>query len=553
MNQGSHQEYAPAGFDSEGWPLPEVRSMMIDNFTRSWTRHWMAVMVIFAVSVFLIMFSAWLVEDRWEARADLRVEPAGRPKDLNQIDLTEPLELSASVLVKNLIEMSKSRNLLLEVIDELRLDEYFEDKSQQRDPKTRIKKAIAYFGTLRFLRKKGQINWRTKALEELESTWMSIAPLEGTTIVPLIVYGDEAGKAKEVADAILNKLQQRLDDVLRTEVEREVAILRGDPATGVLGRIAETEAVVRALEDEITQTRKQLGYFSPAQYADAVLQGVAQLQQNRETLALEIAGADAIVAQHEIELNLYEPFVELRRTGETLSPTERTSNQLETQLARLRSELEVLKIRYPASSIEVRGKEAAIASTQQSLDQALADEQRSETTVHQTAVTFDQRHQTVFQRWIEGRSRVLVLEARRAGIDSAIAALQQAQQTAIDADIKISRLRRDVNYHQQQHSTFRSKLDGYERLLQQPRLRNDLWIEPATVKNENKADYPNLLLAMILAVGIGLFAALVLPVSYDYLNQTLLSSRQASSIPGLRLVAIVPRMSSGSMFKSVGA
>jgi len=60
-----------------------------------------------------------------------------------------------------------------------------------------------------------------------------------------------------------------------------------------------------------------------------------------------------------------------------------------------------------------------------------------------------------------------------------------------------------------------------------------------------------MLLAIGLALAIGLFAGLVLPIAYDYLNQTLLTSRQVASIPGVRVVASVPRASSSRMFASV--
>src|SRR5690606_6041030 len=142
MNVHGPQEKAPVGFDSQGWPLPEVRSMMIDNFTRSWRQHWLALAIIFVVSVFLVLFATWLVTPRWEAIGYVEITSTALP-EANLAESAAAAELKPETMAKNMMELIKSREFLYEVIDGLQLDAYFEQRAENPGLRDRIKRGIA--------------------------------------------------------------------------------------------------------------------------------------------------------------------------------------------------------------------------------------------------------------------------------------------------------------------------------------------------------------------------------------------------------------------------
>ena len=140
------------------------------------------------------------------------------------------------------------------------------------------------------------------------------------------------------------------------------------------------------------------------------------------------------------------------------------------------------------------------------------------------------------------------------GVQNAITRMQENQLKAIEADEALKRMNRQLQLELGNLSDLKDKRRSYETMLAQDHVFQGMQVVQWTsVNTPEQADSPNRILAFILAIAIGIFVALVLPVAYDYLNQTLLTSRQAATIPGLRVAAIVPRMSEAQMTKSVSA
>ena len=561
MTQSQRKEVAPKGFDDEGWPLPEVRSMMVDNFTRSWLKHWVATIAIFVLAFALIMFSALLVDPRWEGTAALQIKP--EPKLImgtgTESILRDPEPVTVAAMVKTITEQITDRPLLEEVVDAtyqyeirrrgrepevrtLTLSEYFELRANEEATwRTNVKKRLAYFVTLRFLRPAADVNWRIKALEELEARWILVAPLEGTVRIDVAIYGDTPQMTTQVGDTLLSTLIARLNEERRAEVQRHVGWLND--------QVAKAQGELSATESKMLAARQALGVFNASAAAEQTGNVLSDLRQQRATLPLQAETLQAQIAKLQSELETTPEFIELARSSEDtlIGPTVQS---LESTLSRVRSELEGLKTRLSPTSSEIKQKEAEIRSLEADLAKMQEADGTRDRTGMQMITEINRKYQSLWDRWQDALVQQTVLQARSAGLEAVITELESTQKTAIAADLELQRLNRQQREQEVHLASLRQQLLGFETLADQPILRNDVIVDPATsVANPAQSDYPNMLLIFIIAVALGLFAALVLPVAYDYLNQTLLSSRQATAVPGLRLVAVVPSMRSGSMFK----
>jgi len=539
----THKESAPLGFDAEGWPLPEVRSMMIDNIVRSWTRHWIGVIVLYFVMIFLVMIPVMMMTPLWECNANIMLNEQSVPNLTVTSSVSTPVDPPRpDVTIVNLIEVARSRPFLLNVVHDLELDAYFRDQSENPNTRLMIKQKIRYFLTLKFLRGESETEWDQKAVDILQTQWVSSHPLTGSSMLPLVVYGDNPEKAIKVADAVLEHLGLFMDSLYREQI---VVIL-----SSLDNELDRLDQLIAADEQEIADFLTELGYISPTNYADQVLEGLVTLEKERATIALEIQGTTDSVETLANEMSSNPEFIDQVRTGTKETPPTRLSEALTLRLVELQGERDALLLTLPPTSIRVKKLEQQMNSMETEIAEARtaeALEGRSET---ETA-TQGQKHKTAYSTWLTMKNKLTNLQARQRGLDTAMMILKDDQRDAIQASQVLERLQRKKNKHMAQYDTRYTKKIEFETMLNQEMLYTPLQkVVDASVKNVKKADFPNLLLAGLIAIAVAVFTALVLPVGYDYINQTMMSSRQAFAIPGVRVIAAVPKMKSRKMYTS---
>lgn len=537
-----NNESAPLGFDAEGWPLPEVRSLMIDNFTRSWTKRWYAVIIIFIISICLVIFPMMLITPRWEAEAMASINEQALPVLTVASNTSTSVDKpDAGAMVANLIEIAKSRPFITTVVRDMDLAAYFEENSKHPELRDKIKKTAAYIITLRFLRRPGVTDWEKKAVDELQEQWISSRPLDKTTMLPLLVYGDQADKACEVADAMLDHLRQFMDDYYRSEINSLIPAIEHE--INVLNNM------IAADDQKIVEFLTQKGYSNPQTYADRIIDSIASLENDQATIDLDIQSTLASVTTLKTELDKIPELVNLVGESDVEKPL-RTSDQLMIEIARIKSERMGILASLPANSPQVKSLDAQITSLDEEYQTALNSEKQLVGT-KSGKDTIDPKYYQTYSTWLEALKKLKGLEARKSGLESALETLQVLQKDAIYASQTLDSMERLKKQHISQHDLRLAKLIEFQTMLAQPRLFNVMnTVVPASVKDMRKADFPNLLLTLVIAFVVGVFTALVFPVGYDYVNQTLMSSRQASAVPGVRVIATVPRMKSRKMYKS---
>jgi len=546
MSSPHQQESAPTGFDSQGWPLPEVRSMMVDNFVRSWTQHWLAVVVLFVVSMGIVLFAAWLVTPTWEGQATMEIQPAPSPNPIvTSSALTQVAPLTASQLVKNLIEQTHSLNFLREVVIKSGLDAHYQARADTPpDTRTKIKKALAYVAMLQFLRPVTDVDYVAKALEDLGSTWLSITPTEGSTVIPIYVYGDTPKITQKVGDTIMDLLQERADAALKSVVQQQVDV--------VSKLVSDAESKVMANDAALEAARMKYAFFDAQSYAQQVQDAKQDLVNEKTTFLAQADSLNARIAGLAEQLDKIPEVRKMMAEGTTTSPDNLLSSRIEKDIADTKAEMAQKFATQGPNSPTVRSLEVKLGAQQQSLADAKKDEAKHPTDRANINEQLDPKYLSIFNGWLDATMLLKGLQARFAALDQAIVALTEMQHEAVRADIELKRMQRDSASDEDQLKPLPTQLRQLNNLIATPRLFAGVVSRSDTsVLNVKKNDYPNMLLAIGLALAIGLFAGLVLPIAYDYLNQTLLTSRQVASIPGVRVVASVPRASSSRMFASV--
>lgn len=548
MSSHQHREPVPVGFDSQGWPLPEVRALMIDNFVRSWTHHWKALVVLFVSSVGLVLFGTWLVTPTWEGRASIEVQPQPMPvMAVENSVVTQAQSLTASQMVKNMVEQARSYNLLNDVIEQTAMDQYLRERSEL-DPnlRTRLRSWVVYFGRLQFLRgKPAAVNYRVKALEELSTNWISIVPSEGTTVLPIIVNGDSPEMTIRVGNAIMDQLQARADEDLRMLVEKQVE---------VLGRLVDdARARVASNDQAIGQFKASLEFgIDPAAYAQAAFDAASALRMEKTTFRPRLDALEAELATLSGQLDDVPEIRQLMRDGELLKSQASVSAAIEKDIADLRADIAAKSTVVGPNAPAVKALEVRLADLTKSLEEAKSQEAMLPSTSKNVVETLDPRHQALFERLVEVNQQLSSLRARYASLDPAIADATSMQREALSADVKLQRMLREARLDEDQLRELSTSHRQLSNLLQQDTIfKGIVRRNETTVKNADSSDYPSMLLAGLIALAVGLFTSLVLPIAYDYVNQTLLTSRQIASIPGLRVVASVPSMRASRLFAEV--
>ncbi len=520
--------------------------MMIDNFVRSWTQHWLAVILLFAVSVGVVLFPAWLVTPTWEGQGTMEIQQAPSPSLLvTSNELTPVASLTASQLAKNLAEQTHSLSFLREVVDRSGLAAHYQQNAEAHpDARMRIKKAIVYITRLQFLRGDSTVNYSVKALEDLQSSWLSITPTEGSTVIPIYVYGDDPKITKTVGNTIMDLLQERTNDAIKSNVKQQAEV--------VSKLVDEAQKKVSSNDQALEAARMQYQFFDPQSYAQKVQEALQGLIQEKTTFQAQADGLTAKVTTLEQQLADVEEFVKMKQEGVGTSPDNSLSSRIQKDIADAKAEIAQKTVTQGPNSPAVRSLEVKVEAWEQSLADAQKEESKLDRSQSNVRETVDPKHTALFNAWIDSTLQLSALRARFAALDQAIAALAEMQRDAIKADIALKRMQRDSQADEAQLQMLTSQLRQLNNLLATPRLftgivsRNDM-----QVLNEKNSDYPSMALAVILALAIGIFAALVLPIAYDYLNQTLLTSRQVAGIPGVRVVASVPRVGASKMFASV--
>lgn len=554
--QGSQsgQETAPLGFNAEGWPLPEVRSMMIDNFVRSWLRHWFAVIVLFVTSFSLIMFSSWLVTPRWEGRTDAMI----LTQPLPNLGLTEEGNTPAGIIdegtmAANIIELAKSRVLLTKVVEELELDKYFAEKTRKPSRRDKIKIAIGNVLTLRFLRGGGGGGGdpKIKAVEELSKNWITVAPLEKTSLIPLSVFGDDPDITVAVGNKVMELVEREMNQLLLDQIQSRVDWLQTE--------VNSLRTIVETKEDEIIDYRSSLTFIDPVRFSESTMDVLADLNSERATLELEINSASAIVARADEELTGLQQFRtrEVATTGTSEAAAERPSQRLRLDLADLRGEREQLLARHPASSPVIQALDARIRSMSEDLTR-VEEIEASQSQSLTESEEMDPEYRDVMTRRREAANNRVALISRLGGLEESISKLREMQREAIRAEGQLDRLNRDARRISERYNRAVDRLTTFQSMLGQhdgelPEVFKSMIVSAeCTVLNPNKPDHPSGLLALIAAAGVATFTCLVMPVAYDYLRQTMLSSRQTAAIPGIRIVAVVPKLSRRKMYQPAG-
>jgi len=520
--------------------------MMVDNFVRSWTQHWLAVGLLFVVSMGIVLFAAWLVTPTWEGQATMEIQPAPSPNPIvTSSALTQVAPLTATQLVKNLIEQTRSLNFLRDVVMKSGLDAHYKKNAETPpDTRTKIKKAIAYVALLQFLRRDTGVDYVAKALEDLSSSWLSITPTEGSTVIPIYVYGDTPAITNKVGDTIMDLLQERADAALKAVVVEQQKV--------VSGLVADAESKVKANDATLEEARIEYPFFDAQSYAQQVQEAKQNLVNEKTTFQAQADGFQAKVTELEAQLAQIPEIRPLLQNRTSTKSDNLLSSRIEKDIADTRADIAQKTATQGPNSPTVRSLEVKLEAMLKSLETAKSDEAKIPSEGSNTLESVDQKYLSTFNNLLDARVGLTALKARFAALDQAIAALTDMQHDAIKADIKLKRMQRDSASDEDQLKTLATQLRQLNNLIATPRLFAGVVSRSNTsVLNERKNDYPNMLLAIGLALAIGLFAGLVLPIAYDYLNQTLLTSRQVASIPGVRVVASVPRASSSKMFASV--
>ncbi len=536
-------DIAPQGFDPQGWPLPEVRSMMVDNFAQSWIKHWIAAIVIFILTVGIVIIATILATPTWEGTATVLVTQTSLPKlNITATGTEETSTMQTGMLARNLTELVHDHALQYDVIDETGMDKYLEERSHKwRD---RVKDGIKYVLLLKFLYAK-PINWRVKAKKELDGNWLLIAPTEGTSKLPLYVYGSDPEWTVKIGNAVLGKVQEYMDRSMRLQVKAEL-----DTVSTLK---VQAEKDLNAIEQKITDYRQETGFVNPLSYANAMQGSLNTVEQQSHLQAAQLTGLQQSIKEMKVELDGYDPFVKMSRESTQVRMNDQGSQRVARDLAELKSQRAALVVSMKTTSPQVMALDQQIEEMGKQLVIIQKNEKANEGTSSMITRDWDPRYKSLFDRWQDGLQQERMAQAKLDGLTSAITTMKENQRKAIQADTVIRQMTRQMQLRLDDLNNLNIKKQSFETMLAQDHIFSGMQvIEKMSVNTPDQPDRPNRLLAAILGVAIGLFMALVLPVAYDYLNQTLLSSRQASAIPGIRLAAVVPKMSMKKMTKSVG-
>jgi len=403
------------------------KNIILYNFLYTIFKRQRLILCLAAITFVLVVLGTWLSVPTWDASSKVLVRSMAQQQLSLFDDMSVPIRDSSKVIpAANFIQVLYSRDLAEEIVEEFELDKRLkEQKTAPGSARFWIKNGIGAVLTspLALVRmivgaEDKEPNYKEDAIQAFMDNAVKCDLEAATQVIVLTISEEHPEKASEIAnyltDALVKKAVAMDQDSSKNVLEftnlklaeaeealkdTEKALLNYSTNNNIVSiaaekiskleliakveedlntvdaTLAETEARIRGLEDQIATQRDAL---SPAMLV-ASSTTMSQLVENLNTLESGLAGAKARLTTMEQQV---------AAQSESLTASMVTNNPviaaLQESLNDLEAQLSAAKARYESDHTPVKQIEAQVAQKKEQLEKALNEIKASEMSVAET-------------------------------------------------------------------------------------------------------------------------------------------------------------------------
>jgi polysaccharide biosynthesis transport protein len=268
---------------------------------------------------------------------------------------------------------------------------------------------------------------------------------------------------------------------------------------------------------------------------EANLSTLQRLQMEQQGIGDQLRGArDRLAA---LEKGSFEP------TAVVSAPGARPSNDPNTELMQLRSQLVSLRGRYTDEHPDVKVLMARIARLEATMAEAAAAARTAEAKGETAPAPADPAAAAARAQLENARREVRALEGKRDSLDQRINDFQARVEVAPRTEQEMFTLTRDYNkLHENYSALLNKKLEAQmaEKLEKRWKGENFRIIDPARLPESPV--FPNRLLFLVGGLGLGLFVGLAASIGAELLDHSIKNIRDLETVLPYPVLATVPHI-----------
>jgi len=294
-------------------------------------------------------------------------------------------------------------------------------------------------------------------------------------------------------------------------------------------------------ENELRTIKDDTGISSIEDQGKVILEGIGELQQDVRRKEAELTSSEAKVQS--LQQSLAET-PELITTGTTTGMSNYAADLMRDRLYELQLQEQELLSKFEPTSRQVWEVRRQIAEAQALLNQE--NQQRSQVTKG-VNITYQQTESELLTE----QANLLSLQAEVQLLKKQLAEAQAELKTLNEAEVKITRLEREIAIQEENYSKYSENLEQarIDDAMEARKISNISVMQLATLSTRPIG--PKRLLNISLGFLLGIFGATGLAFFSEYLDHSIKTPEQAQEKLQLPILASIPRVSTNRSFLAV--
>lgn len=285
-------------------------------------------------------------------------------------------------------------------------------------------------------------------------------------------------------------------------------------------------------ENELRNLRDETGISSLEEQRLVILNHIGDLERQKTAAEAELAASKAKVQALQKSLaNMPEALV----TGETTGFSEYAADLMRAKLYELQLKEQDLASKYAEKSQQVQMVRREIAEAQ-----ALLDKEKARPTRAQVTKGVNITHQQTRLALLTEEATLSSLQAKAENLGGQLADAQAGLKALNDADLRITRLKREINIQDANYRKYSENLEQarIDHALESEKISNISVVQSATLPI--KPIRPRKSLNLALGLFLGIFGAIGLAFFSEYIDHSIKTPEEAKDRLQLPTFASIP-------------
>jgi uncharacterized protein involved in exopolysaccharide biosynthesis len=418
------------------------------------------------------------------------------------------------------LEILKSRELSEKVVDSIGTQAFFKSTDKKLSVKNLVRK-ILIKGTQEFhieAKKSPTLLERLTLVEPLDDRDgavlevmknLEIKQLQDSSIISISFMADSPKLAQDVITKLIDVYLEKHIAVHQTPGSHQFFLQQSDH----LRRKLELS------EDELRTLKNEIGTSSLDEQRLVILNRIGGLEQQIGAIDAELAASEAKV---QVLRKTLDDIPEVLVTQETTGFSDHAADLMRAKLYELQLKEQDIASKFAEGSQQIQMVRREVAEAKALLDREIAKKGRAEVTKG-----INSAHQQVQSALFTEQATLSSLQAKVNNLRIQLANTQVELKTLNDADLRMTRLKRDISIQEANYLRYSENLEQarIDHALETEKISNISVVQPATLPT--KPVPQRKLLELVLGLFVGVFGAIGLALFFEYIDHSIRTPEEA--------------------------